>query len=452
MTRARLDRRTLLRGCLGGVGVALGLPLLEIMMTERAWAEGGGFPRRFCLFFWGNGNGPGVKDDAGNFVHPDRWTPTGTGSGSAWSLSEELAPLAAFKSKLAVVSGMSVKVPNDYPHVSGAAGLLSGAAPLNEALESFAAPTVDQIVAEAIGGDTLFRSLQTAATDTLGLSFSGPNARHPAEIDPYTLYGRLFGPTFVLPGEGGLVSPTLGLRRSVLDAVSGDLERLKGRLGAEDLVRVDQHLTGVRELEQRLARIEEDPPDLEACTRPPEPQESYPNVGDIAQVAPRNQAMAQILAMALACDQTRVVAHTLSEPVNNTRFEGTSDGHHNLTHDEPADQPQVHAITVQVMGCLADLLAALDAVPEGAGTLLDSCVVLAASEISLGRTHSLDEMPILLAGGAGGRLQTDLHYRSTGQDNASRVLLSVIRAMDVVAGEFGRDEGRVTDGLSAIEV
>lgn len=449
---ARLDRRTVLRGIFQGTLVSLSLPMLEIMTPRQALAASAGFPRRFGIFFWGNGTGPGATDQSGDPLYPDRWTPIGEGSGEQWSLSEELAPLAAHKSKLAVISGMSVKLPNDYPHGSGAAGILSGARLGGEALEDFTAPTIDQIIADAIGGETLYRSLQTAASDTYGLSFSGPGARHPAEIDPYTLYGRLFGATFVEPGEGGIVSPTLGLRRSVLDAVMGDIERLNARLGAADKARVDQHLTGLRELETRLARLQEDPPDLAACSRPPEPQESFPDIGDIAQVGARNSVMAEILAMALACDQTRVFSHMLTEPINNVRFEGASDGHHNLTHDEPADQPEVHAITTAIIGFYADFLSALDAIPEGDGTLLDSTVVLGASEVSLGRTHSLDEMPIVLAGSCGGALRTDLHYRSTSQENASKVLLSLVRAMGVVAGEFGVDEGRVTEGLSAIEV
>jgi hypothetical protein len=442
-----LSRRAVLRGA-GGVAVAL--PLLEAMLSPRAWAAEAGFPTRFGLFFWGNGTLPGDPDRPAE--NPDRWTPQGEGAGADWTLSEQLAPLAAHKSRLAVVTGLSMKLPNPYPHGSGAAGVLSGNELDDESIESFRAATVDQVIAATIGQDTLYPSLQTAATDTLGLSFSGPNARHPCEADPLALYQRLFGDTFVEPGEGGLVSPTLGLRRSVLDAVVGDLSRLDGRLGAADRTRLDQHLTGVRELEQRLARLQEDPPDLEACSRPATPAAAYPDVGDYAQIGERNRAMADLIAMALACDQTRVFAHFLTEPVAEVRFDGTSKGHHTLTHDEPNPQEEVNRIVVACMGHFADFLTALAAIPEGGATLLDHCAVLGTSETSYGRTHSKDDLPIVIAGSAGGLLRQDLHVHSVAAENVSKVILTLVRASGVVAGEWGADEGRVTDGLSAVEV
>jgi hypothetical protein len=434
---------------LGGTAVALGLPVLEAMLSPRALAVGEGFPKRFGIFFWGNGILPGSLQNPEN---TDRWTPTGEGSGDQWALSTELAPLARHKDALCVVTGTGVKLPNPYPHGSGAAGLLSGAQLANDAIESFTAPTVDQIVAAAIGGDTLYSSLQTAATDTLGLSFSGENARHPCEIDPYLLFDRLFGSTFVEPGSGGLVDPTLGLRRSVLDAVTGDLERLNGRLGAADKARLDQHLTGVRELETRLAKLQEDPPDLAACTRPGEPEASYPNDGDIPQIGPRNKAMADLLAMSLACDQTRVFSHFLTEPISEVRFAGTDKGYHSLTHDEPDPQPQVDSIIGTCMGYYAEFLDSMRAIPEGNGTLLDSCVILGCSEISEGRTHRVDDLPIVIAGSAQGRLKQDLHYHSSTGENVSTVVLSLLRAMDLPVASFGEDEAYATDSLSAIEV
>lgn len=432
-----ISRRAVLRGVTNGVAVAVGLPLLDAMTP--AFASCVGLPKRFGVWFWGNG------------VVPDQWVPTGTGSGASWSLSPELAPLQPVKDVITVVSGMSVKLANIVPHGTGAAGILSGAPLSTDAIESFTAPSVDQLVAAEIGSDTLYRSLQTAASDTLGLSFSGVNARNPCETDPFTLYQRLFGPTFVEPGSGGLVDPTLGLRRSVLDAVMGDLARLQGKVGAADAARLDQHLTGVRELEERLARLQEDPPDLAACSRPGKPLEGYPDVDGRPQIAARNHAMAELLAMALACDQTRVFSHFLTEPINDLLFDGATAGHHSLTHDEPGGQPQVDAITTACMEDLADFLQVLRGVPEGDGTLLDSCAVLATTEVSLGRTHSLDDMPIILAGSACGALVQDHHYRSPSLENASKVLLTLVRAMDLVVGEFGVDEARVTEGLSEIE-
>lgn len=124
----------------------------------------------------------------------------------------------------------------------------------------------------------------------------------------------------------------------------------------------------------------------------------------------------------------------------------------NLTHDEPGDQPWVHAITGMCLEEYRYLVEALRSVQEGDGTLLDSCVVLGTTEISLGRTHSLEDMPILLAGSACGRLETDLHYRSATAESSTKVLLSVIRAKGINRGEHGIDDTLVTEGLGAIEI
>jgi hypothetical protein len=438
---AGATRRRFWRGMFQGSAIFVGLPLFECMLDSRgkALACGGAIPRRFGMFFWGNGN------------RPDRWVPAA--DGVDWELTDELAPLAAVKSRICVVSGLAVKVPNTVPHTSGAAGLLSGYATVSSnGDDTFAAPTVDQLIAAEIGSDTLYPSIQTAATDSSGESWNGPNSRNPPETDPYTLYQKLFGDTFREPGDEGVVDPTLGLRRSVLDSVMEDIGTLQGQLGSADRARLDQHLTGVRELEQRLAKLEEDPPSLESCARPSTiPETSYPDQDGRPQISARSRAMCDMLTMALACDQTRVFGHYLTDPVSNHLFPDATAGHHNLTHDEGGDQPEVHAITVQIVEELAYLIAALDAVPEADGTLLDNCAILGCSEVSLGQTHQIDEMPIIVAGSACGSLQTGTHIRSYTAESASKLMLSLIRSMDILATSFGDGDGYTEDGLSEIE-
>ena len=426
------SRRRFLRGVGAFGAVALALPRLE------AHAACGVLPKRFGLFFWGNG------------MLPDLWRPTG--EGSEWQLSEQLAPLAAHKSKLTVVTGTDVKTPNSIAHGAGAAGLLTGMPIDLSDGDTVMGPTIDQAIAAEIGGATVYRSIQTGIhSSQSSYSYNGPNSKNPPETDPYTLYERLFGETFREPGEEGQVDPSLGLRRSILDAVVEDANSLSAELGQQDKERLEQHLDGVRDLENRLAKLEEDPPELEACVRPGPPEADYPDIDGRPQLVLRNQIMSELIAMAFACDQTRVIGHYYSHPVSELLYEGMSAGHHDLTHNEPDPQDEVNAITKVCMGGLADFLSALDAIPEGEGTLLDNCIILGCSEISLGRTHSLEDMPILLAGGGCGRLRTNYHHRGTGE-NSSRVMLSILRAMDIQAAEWGAEEGRVTDGLSALEL
>ncbi len=440
--RDGLSRRTLLRGLLGGAVVAIGLPPLERFLNANgtAYAAGGddGFPRRFGLFFWGNGN------------LPVRWTPTGTGA--TWQLSDQLAPLAAVKNKVTVVSGTKLGVPNSQPHGAGAAGVLSGI-PLvltgNNA--TFGGPSIDQIIANVIGTDTRFRSLEFGAAPDSGYSYNGPNSVNPPEPSPIALFQRIFGDGFTMPGDKPKIDPTLGLRQSVLDAVSADITRLQLDVGAADKQRLDAHFEGVRELEKRLVLLQSSPPKLDACKVPTTPLADYPDIEGRPQLQLKNQVFSEMMAYALACDQTRVFSNWFTHPVNNILFQNATTGHHELTHNEPDPQPQVHAITLQIVQALATQIAALDAVQEGAGTLLDHMLLLGTSETSLGKTHSMEEIPLVLAGGAGGKLKVGLHYRSEGGENTSKVMLSICRACGADLPAFGAEGGEAKDGLTAIE-
>ena len=231
----------------------------------------------------------------------------------------------------------------------------------------------------------------------------------------------------------------------------GDLTAVQQRLGTTDKRRLDQHLTGVREMEQRLARLQEDPPQLEACVRAAAPTADFSDVEGRAQVRARNRAMSELLAMALACDQTRVFGHYLTAPVSDVLFPDAAEGHHGLTHNEPGNQPTVHAITTQIMEMFSDTLQILDGVPEGDGTLLDNMVVLATSEVSQGQTHSILDMPIVLGGSACGFFKQDIHVRSLSGDNVTKVLVSLQRSMGMQVQRFGRGEAEATEGVSEVE-
>lgn len=441
MSRFRPTRRSFLRGVFGGTAVTLALPVLPCWLNNNgtAFASGEGLPRRFVMFFWGNGN------------LPDRWVPDQVGPD--YALTPQLMPLARHKERFSVVTGTRVRIPNIVPHFSGAAGLLSGQ-PLDTSggQETFASASIDQRIAAEIGRDTRFRSIELGADARAGLSYSAAGSRNPPEDNPHALFLRLFGEGFRLPGEDPIIDPRWALRRSVLDAIGEDAADLRKRIGAEDKVRLDQHLDGIRDLERRLARLEDDPPDLASCDRPGEPAASYPPIDGRLQMAEKNRVFTDLMAMALACDQTRVISNFFSYPVSNVLFPGASAGHHQLTHDEPGDQPEVHMITMQCLDAFAELLDALIAVPEGEGTLFDRCAVLGTTEISYGRTHSLEEFPILVAGGAGGRLRLGEHIRSTTGDSTSRVMLSLARSVDAGLASFGEGDQRASEGFGALEL
>ena len=433
------SRRRFLRGVLGGAAVGVGLPWLEFMAhPAKAHAAGAdAFPRRFVLFFWGNG------------MLPDRWVPTGTGAD--YTLSEQLEPLASIREHLTVVSGMAVKTPNIGAHSSGPAGFLAGG-PLRQDGTNMVmpGPTIDQIIANEVGGNTVFRSLEIAVEDgARGLSHTSPTSVNPAESNPRVLFERLFGGSFRAPGEEPIVDPTLSLRRSVLDAVSDDVRRLQRRVGSADKARLDQHFSAVRDLELRVARLLEDPPNLAACSRPQEPGDYLPIDGR-PQMSALTAVMADMAAMSLACDQTRVLSLWYSSPVNNILYPGAYAGHHGLTHDEPGDQPTVNMIVRSIMGDFATFVQRLAAVDEGDGTLLDHTGILATSDVSQGRNHSIDEYPVLLAGKMGGYLKPGQHYRSGSGASVSKVALTMAQGMGLSLPSFGYDAGETDAVVSEV--
>ena len=436
----KYSRRGVLRGLLTGGLVTVSLPWLESLggFSSTAHAAGeSGFPLRFGLFYWGNG------------VLPEKWVPTEEGEDI--TLSEQLLSLERHKAKLSILTGYGVDVPNTVPHWSGAAGLLSGhAMPSGSDGDTFSGPSIDQVVAQAIGGETLYRSIQSGATNVDGLSFNGLHSRNPPETDPYALYERLFGATFVEPGGEGIVDPRLGLRRSALDAVLGDFNRLSSQVSASDRVRLEQHANGVREIEKRLARLQEDPPNLEACFKPQIFDSDFADVSGRPQIELRNDAMCSLLAMAFACDQTRVFGHYISDPVDNVLFPGATTGHHELTHNEPGEQPEINSITQFCVSQYAVLLDKLDAIAEGDGTLLDHCAILGCSEVSRGQTHSLDDMPILLAGSADGHFKTGLHHRSYSLESTTKILISIQRGMGMNVTSFGSEDAYSDEEVTEI--
>jgi hypothetical protein len=430
-----LSRRAMLKGLLGASVISIALPPLEAMMNVNGTAYAGGtsFPRRFGIWFWGNG------------VLPVNWLPQG--EGTDWTPSSTLSPLAPVRENLLVVSGLRVETLNTAPHEAGPAGLLSGDQKRDG---TYSRPTIDQVIAEAVGGDTRFRSLETGVqrSDT-GLSFSGPNLMNPPETDPHTLFNRLFGDGFRAPGDMSGPDPRLALRHSVLDAVAGQATRLQARLGAADRARIDQHLEGIRDIERQLEQQAQNPPNLAACRRADEPPTDIADINGRPDMSTRSRLMSDLKVMALACDQTRVFFHMYTQPVNNTLFANFPAGHHQLTHDEPGDQPSVQAILQLIMGDLQYFISAMRAIPEGAETLLDHSLVLCTTDCSYGRTHALDEYPIVIAGGNGLGLKQNYHLRAR-DENASKLSFSILQLMGVRVADFGVGPGLVTDGLAGL--
>ena len=362
----KLDRQTLLRSALHGAAIGVSVPLLDCLldMNGTAMAAGGGrIPVRFGTWIWGCGH------------IPEKWIPTATGADFA--LPADLTPLEPYRDKLAILSGFDVKVDGvaNKPHVTGCLGLRTGIlVPKNDVK----APTLDVLIGDEIGKNSRFRSLELSTSGVeLSYSYRAAGSPNPSEISPAALYRRLFGPGFQDPNAAEFEPDTLIMaRKSMLSAVSADRQQLMRTVGADDRRRLDEYFTSIRQIENQLALQLEPPAPVENFEKPGAPEEGTTG-SEMDNVMQTHRLMSGLLARALQANQTRVFNMLLSDTTSNLRREGSTTTHHTLTHEEPDDralgyQREVSCFATQSMLAWKDFLDALDAIPEGEGTLLDN--------------------------------------------------------------------------------
>jgi hypothetical protein len=457
MVQSTLKRRAFLGGVAFGAPVAIGLPLLEYLLNDNgdAFAQGQPLPKRFGIFFWGNGRG----------IEAERWNPTAVGT--TWELSPHLLPLMAHKASLNVVSGMRVGLQmSPQGHHRGTVGILSGdefmSQPAGNApyRSTFKSPSIDQVIAAQIGQATAFKSLEIGISERVNkiegttlqfLSHNGPDSGNPQEYDPVRLFDRIFAGGGVMTGQDPeLIKKAAAMKQSVLDSVLTDLNGLEQRVGARDRLRLQQHMDNIRAIEKRLGGT--GVPLSAQCAMPMKPEGLADNP-DGEPFVERTAAMSSVLALALACDLTRVFSvHFTGSAANPVLHPADmSRGHHDVTHEGEAGQEQIDRATIFTMEQLAVLLDALAAGVEGDSNLLARSAVLATSDTSDGALHLVDDYPILIAGSAGGFFKSPgIHHRGAGE-NTSQVLLSLCRSMDLQLTQFGGGGGLVTEGLTAIQ-
>jgi hypothetical protein len=432
---AKTTRRSILRGLMGGATVAVALPLLDCFLDGHgeALASGLPIPTRFGTWFWGCG------------VNEARWFPEKLGAD--YDLKDELKPIAPYKDKVTVFSEFNCDLggrPN-LAHWSGVMATFTGAAPVKGGPTGGSAllPTIDCLVADHLGKGSRFHSMEIACTGDPGVSYSmrAGDTVNPSEVDPVSLYKRLFGTGFADPNKAEFTpDPAIMLRKSVLSSVKDDRDDLIRNLGAADRERVDQYFTSLRQVEQQLAMMLEKPAPAEACVVAKEPAKA--DLGPTWDTATKtHEILAQLLVMALACNQTRVFNVALSNAGSNLRKAGDPVSFHELTHEEPIDpqlgyQPKATFFMERSMEAFATMLKTLDSVKEGSGTLLDHSLVLATSESNFAKIHSVDNLPIMVAGRAGGKWKSGLHVSGKG-DPCSRVGLTIQQVMGMPVTSWG---------------
>jgi len=372
-------------------------------------------------------------------VDEAKWRPTGEGAN--YQLSEALAPLAPHKEKFLVLKGLSSDPDRTKAgfHDRALASFMTGVEPAKGKVH--VGISVDQVAAQALGKETQFASLElsTEYNGALGgVSFKSATNPLPFEANPRRVFERLFG-------EGGRIDPVASAERkaadqSSLDTVTGRIAELKGKLGAGDRRKLDEYLQSIRDIERRIhIAMEKQPVDLPEATRPAGIPDSWPEHVKI---------MFDLQVLALQADLTRVWTFMYAREASSMTFPhlGISMGHHEISHHNfEADKLAALAkINVDQSAHFAYFLAKLDAIKEGNSTLLDHSLIMYGSDLSVPTVHSQHDLPIIVAGGASGRMAGGRYIIYPGDTTPlTNLYLTMLDKVGVPTEKLGDSTGRL---------
>jgi hypothetical protein len=437
----QLSRRMVLKG----VGCAMGLPLLEAMLPGRmSLAAGATPPVRMAFISFPNG------------AIMDAWRPQG--EEAAFEFGPSMQSLAGLKADVNVVTGLAqengfAKGDGAGDHARSSASLLTGAHPVKTSGANIrVGQSVDQAAAERIGHLTRLPSLEIGTergrdagscdsgySCAYSNSISWKNATTPMakEINPRSVFDRLFGKTLA----GVNQSRRSRVRQSVLDLVSEQAADLKNHLGSADQQKIDQYFTSVREIEERIIRAGKQRQEEVAAPEIDLP-ESVP-----ADVQEHIRLMYDLMALAFQTDTTRIITFmTANEGSGRSyRMVGVNNGHHELSHhrSDPEKIEQLKKIDLFLVGEFARFLEKLKATPEGAGSLLDNCMIMYGSGLSDGNRHRHDDLPIILAGRGGGTIKAGRHVVIREGAPLNNLFLSMLDRVGASVPSLGDSTGRL---------
>lgn len=438
VTKRALPRRTFLRG----VGAAVSLPLLDAMIPAlTAAAQTPAAPQRLRRLGY-------VYIPMG--CDRSRWAPAA--GDRLGELPFILSPLAPVKQHVTVVGNTELR--NAYPgtHATSNSAFLSAArAKLTESADYFLGTTADQVAARHISRDTPLPSLELsmdlmalagqcdngyACVYQNNLSWSSPTTPLPSEAHPRVVFERLFGDG----ATGAERRASLRARASLLDSVTDELTSLRNQLGPADRAKLAQYLDTVREVERRIRRAEA------AARENPLPDVARP-AGVPASYADHARLMFDLQVLAFQGDVTRVVTFQLARETSNRTYPevGVPDPHHPLSHhgNDPAKVEKIARINRFHVSLFAEFLAKLRATREADGTLLDHSLLLYGSGMGNPNVHDHDDLPVLVAGGAAGRMRGGRHVRLARPTPLADVHLTLLDKVGVRIDSFGDSRGKL---------
>jgi hypothetical protein len=409
----KLDRRTFLRGA----GVAMALPLLDVM-TRRAAAATPAVKRRMVC----------INTPLG--VHPAYFFPEK--AGRDYELSPYLEVLKDFRDDFTVISGLSH--PDVGPSHDSNQSFLT-AAPHPEQRAGFRnSISLDQFAAEQIYGETRFPTLPLSCEGS-GLAWTRSGAAVPTESWPSSVFAKLF--LEGRPDEVQAQARRLEDGQSVLDAVRDQAKRLQTNVGAGDREKLDEYFTSVRELEQRLAQAE-------AWAKKPKPKvEPKPpqNITNSADLIGRTRLWFDLIHLALQTDSSRLVTLQLLGTSSVPPIPGVSQGHHDLSHhgQDPTKIAQLKILEVEKLKVLRTFLTQLKETQEEGDSLLDRTMVFFSSNLADASKHSVKNMPVLLAGG-GFKHGQHLAFDQENNLPLCNLFVSMLQRMDIEADKRSSSE------------
>jgi Protein of unknown function (DUF1552) len=425
MNRHLFSRRTFLRG----VGVSMALPWMESLPvwgdTAPASKPASEAPVRLAVLFSGNG------------FHSQEWW--AKGEGAQLELGKVLAPLQDLRSKMVFVRGLyNAEAQKGNIHSSQTGNLLSGA-PLASGGDIRSGTSVDQWIAQQYGRSTKVPNLVLGCEKSnpsvhknysmiysSHISWSSPTTPTPLEIYPALAFDRMFK-------DGASRGD-----KSVLDAVLADATDLRRRISNPDQRKLDEYLDSVRDVELRIegagrkGELQGWRPTLEKPNIPRPPEGIPQDIGE------HMRLMADLLVLGFQTDTTRITTLKLNNDHSSLRFPNLGVDymiHHLLSHSDTADWLKVNQFFVEQVAYIARKL---DSIQEGSRTLLDNTLLMYCSSMMSGN-HNNDELPVVLLGGAGGRVQGGrvLNYRDKGERQMCRLYLSMLDKMNLHPKEFG---------------
>ena len=442
LTKKQLSRRTFLRGA----GVSLALPFLDAMVPARALAGQGAAartPTRFTGIFVPHGMAPGY------------WVPATEGRG--FELPMIMSPLEAFRDSTVILSGLWSQSAEPPPGVTGADHWVASAFLCADKPRKTAGAdirngvTIDQILAQRQGQDTLLPSLQLGVEDpganssncgegyscayTNSISWPTVTRALPMEINPQVVFQRLFG-------DGGTASERLRRRmedQSILDSIADTLARFKTDIGPSDRTRVDQYVEDVREIERRLQIAAKASAVVPSATMPYGVPESFDE---------HIKLQFDLLTLAFQGDITRVSTLLYARDLTGRTYpeSGTTISFHGGSHhaEDPKRIEEYAKLNRYHVKMLAYFLDRLRATPDGDGTLLDHSLVLYGSNMGNSNQHLHYDVPHLLAGGASGRLKGGRHLAFPSRTvPTGNLLTSILDLFGVREDAIGDSTGRL---------